>query len=290
MVLAYLLAKYVVEFVNWGNFVRFILVLLVAISFGMPTKAEQSPLRKLLSADEAKAWQAVGRINMKGAGFCTGALIAPDLVLTAAHCMYHPRTGVLMKPDAVEFLAGWRIGRAAAQRKARRIVIHKDYIAGRDVKISKVPSDIAIIELEHPITTNAVKAFERHAALKIGDQVKVVSYAQDRSEAPSIEEPCRVLGSDRRALVLTCNVDFGASGSPIFIVEDGAPKIASVVSAKAVVEGKKVSLGASLGTPLEELLAQLRASRGVFQSKKPNGRSISEQLGNIKSVAKVLRP
>jgi len=270
--------------------VRFILVLLLAVSFGMPTKAGQSALHKLVSADEAKIWQGVGRINLTGAGFCTGALIAPDLVLTAAHCMYNPVTGVLLQPESIEFLAGWRNGRAAAKRKARRIVIHKNYVAGRSLKVSKVASDIAIVELEHPITTNAVKAFERHAALKHGDLVKVVSYAQDRSEAPSIEESCQVLGYDPRALVLTCNVDFGSSGAPIFILDQGVPKIASVVSAKAVVDGKKVSLGASLGAPLEELLAQLHANRGVFQSKKPTGRSISEQLGNIQAVAKVLRP
>jgi V8-like Glu-specific endopeptidase len=256
----------------------------------MPTIAGQSALHKLVSADEAKIWQGVGRINMKGAGFCTGALIAPDLVLTAAHCMYNPVTGVLLKPESIEFLAGWRNGRAAAKRKARRIVIHKNYVAGESLKVSKVASDIAIVELEHPITTNAVKAFERHSALKHGDLVKVVSYAQDRSEAPSIEESCQVLGYDPRALVLTCNVDFGSSGSPIFIVDHGVPKIASVVSAKAVVDGKKVSLGASLGAPLEELLTQLHANRGVFQSKKPTSKSISEQLGNIQAVAKVLRP
>lgn len=269
---------------------RFLLVLLFALNIGASAWAEQAPLRKLLTADEAKAWQGVGRINMKGAGFCTGALIAPDVVLTAAHCMYNPRTGALVKPSDIEFLAGWRSGRAGAKRKARRVIIQRNYTPGRDVKIDKVANDIAIIELELPITANFIKAFGYDRRPKIGDDVKVVSYAQNRSEAPSIEEPCQVIALDPRALVLTCNVDYGASGSPIFIVEDGVPKITSVVSAKAVVNGRKVALGASLGEKLDELLAQLRANRGVFQGKKPGNKSISEQLGNIQKSAKVLRP
>lgn len=270
--------------------VRFLLGVLASLTMCLSASAEQVPLRKLLTADEAKAWQAVGRINMKGAGFCTGALIAPNLVLTAAHCMYHPVTGVMLKPTEIEFLAGLRSGRAVAQRRARRVVVHKGYASGRDVKINKVSSDIAIVELELPITTNAIKAFELHSRPKVGDEVKVVSYAQDRAEVPSIEEPCQVLGFDPRALVLTCNVDYGASGSPIFVIDDGQPKIVSVVSAKAVVDNRKVALGASLGTPLEELLAQLRANRGVFQGVKPSSKSINEQLGKTQKSAKILRP
>ena len=269
---------------------RFLLSLMFVLNAGVISAGEHTPLRKLLTADEAKAWQGVGRINMRGAGFCTGAMIAPDLVLTAAHCMYNPQTGALLNPSDIEFLAGWRSGRAGAQRKARRFVVHKDYAPGRDVKIDKVSSDIAIIQLELPITGNFIKAFEYYSKPRIGDDVKVVSYAQDRSEAPSIEEPCQVIDIDPRALILSCNVDYGASGSPIFIIDQGVPKIASVVSAKAVVDGQKVALGASLGAPLEELLAQLRANRGVFQSKKPGRLSIAEQLGNKVNAAKILRP
>lgn len=269
---------------------RLLLSLVFALSAGVLFAGEQVTLRKLLTADEARAWQGVGRINMRGAGFCTGAMIAPDLVLTAAHCMYNPQTGALLEPTDIEFLAGWRGGRAGAQRKARRFVVHKNYAPGRDVKIDKVFNDIAVIQLELPITGNFIKAFAYDLKPRIGDDVKVVSYAQDRAEAPSIEEQCQVIDTDPRALILTCNVDYGASGSPIFILDQGVPKIASVVSAKAIVDGRKVALGASLGIPLEELLTQIRANRGVFQSKKPGRISIAEQLGNKENKAKMLRP
>jgi len=270
--------------------VRLFCLISSLLAIGCAAQADETPLRKLLTADEAKTWQAVGRIDLKNAGFCTGALIAPNLVLTAAHCMFHPKTNVQLKPEEMEFKAGLRSGRAGALRKARRVVIHKDYKPGRDVKLNYVASDIALIELELPITANAIKAFTHKGKVSVGDEVKVVSYAQDRAEVPSIEEPCKVLGRDVRALVLTCNVDYGASGSPIFVEENGALKIASVVSAKAVVKGQKVALGASLGEPLEQLLSQLRANRGVFQGKRPNGKSISEQLGNVQQTAKILRP
>jgi len=43
-----------------------------------PAQADE-PLRRLLGADEARAWRAVGRLNIGGNRFCTGALIAEDL-------------------------------------------------------------------------------------------------------------------------------------------------------------------------------------------------------------------
>ena len=245
-------------------------------------------LKKLMTADEARDWQAVGRVELAGTGFCTGALIAPNLVLTAAHCMFDPYSGVMLPPSKITFMAGWRQGRAAAHRQARRVVLHPAYVHTGEADFDTVGNDIAIVELEHPIRNSSIQPFGRAARPGVGAQVKVVSYARDRAEMPSLEEPCEILGKSLAVLVLSCHASFGASGSPIFVVENGQPKIASVVSAKATWHEEDVALGTSLGRPLEELMQQLQDSNGVFKSRRPAGQSLSEQLGR-ETTAKFLR-
>jgi hypothetical protein len=70
-------------------------------------------------------------------------------------------------------------------------------------------------------------------------------------------------------LVMSCDVDFGASGAPVFSFEGGRARIVSVVSAMAEVEGRKVSLGTQLLAPLDTLRAALDAGQGVFQDAAP---------------------
>ena len=57
--------------------------------------------------------------------------------------------------------------------------------------------------------------------------------------------------------MLDCTVDFGSSGSPVFSFEGGAPRIVSVISAKAEAGGAPVSLATGLSGPLAELRGAL---------------------------------
>ena len=214
-------------------------------------------LRALVTADDTKGWEAVGRLDIGLDGFCTGALIAPDVVLTAAHCLFDPETRARIGEDEIQFLAGFRNGRATAYRSVRRAVIHPDYVYTGPEGADHVHVDVALIALDRPVRNTSVVPFETAARPRKGDAVQVVSYAHDRASRPSIEDACHILGRPAGTLVMSCDVDFGSSGAPVFAVSDGVARIVSVVSAKAEIDGRRVSLGTRLDGILPELEAAL---------------------------------
>lgn len=256
----------------------------------MAVLAEDARLQSLDTSDAGREWEAVGRLDINGTGFCTGSLIAPDLVLTAAHCLYNPKTKQRINHETIEFLAGWRNGRASAYRFVRRAVVHPDYVYTGKVSSGRVRNDVALIELQSPIRNTTVIPFETAARPAKGDRVGIVSYAQNRSEAPSLQEVCAVLGRQEGVLVMSCNVDFGSSGAPVFTFAEGKPRIVSVVSAKAEVRGDQVALGTELYQPLKTLRAELAAGKGFYQSPSPRVNRIIIGEARHDTGAKFIRP
>lgn len=270
------------------------LILLLALLGALPLRAsEDGALTRLLTLEEARPWAAVGRVNVAGNAFCTGTLIAPDRVLTAAHCLFFEATGRPVPPGEIHFLAGYRQGHFLAHRKVRRYVMPEAYRPDEADREVLLRADIAVLELESPIAANAVNAFERVDRPFAGDAVAVVSYARARAHAPSIQEPCHVLRLDGRIMLLSCDVDFGASGSPVFLRRDARPKVAALVSAMTTWNGRKVAVAIDLHVALDDLLQRLAASDARSRTERPDADlTLEERLGRTEStgIRKISRP
>ncbi|CTQ48589.1 V8-like Glu-specific endopeptidase [Jannaschia donghaensis] len=239
----------------------------ICLSFGLfvlgatpptaQTTVPPSTSATVQTAHDARGIEGVGRLDIRGAdgasGFCTAALVSPSLVLTAAHCLFDKSTGQAFSNEAMTFRAGLRQGEETASRRVRRMVIHPGYTYSERPTGTALRTDLALLELARDVRLPQVHPFAAQGSLTTGDAVELISYARGRADAPMRESGCTVLDRDARVLVLSCSVDYGASGSPVFVRTAQGLQIVSVISSMSDWDGRPVALAVTVESGLEEL-------------------------------------
>ena len=255
--------------------IAFLFMCSAAVAQGLPTIGAGAPLRAVTGQGLDRSWLAVGRLDT-GAGFCTGTLIAADLVLTAAHCLHDRDSGAALPQAGFRFSAGLTGGRPVAVRSVRRVVLHPDYAFDLPDELDRVRSDVALLELDRAIPGGQVTPIPARGTVAAGDPVQVVSYGAGREDHASLEEGCSVEAGDGRMQVLSCHIAPGSSGSPVFVTRDGQLGVVSVISAMASWRDDPVALAADLGGGLAPLLDLLERTDDVFAREAPRLRTLTQ--------------
>jgi len=249
------------------------MLLVVGLGLAVPAQAENTGLDRLTLRSELLGWEAVGRLDIGGGGFCTGVLVASDLVLTAAHCLTEAQAAG--RVDGLRFRAGLRDGEAVAEASVARAVMHPDYVPGAGVSAENVRRDVALVELATAIPTGVAAPFMVQDLPRPGEAVSVVSYASGRAEAPARQAVCTVRGRQSGLLAFDCDVTFGASGAPVFDVSRQRARIVSLVSSGGASGDGTIAFGMELPARLEDLKQALRSGKGVFPTRSFTARRIT---------------
>lgn len=207
---------------------------------------------QITSANKSAVYNKIGLILISQTYSCTGTLITPTIVLTAAHCVVDASKKQLHKASEFAFYPGMKkyVGSALGKFSVKRVVTFKKYLENESYQ-----HDVAILELTKSPNVGTIQIRQSFNNVDIvNKKITITGYPGDKDqgtlwEASGIGARLQPFGN---MVIHTLDTYGGESGAAIRVVENGVEKIIGVHTGG----GEKVNSGVAF-TP--EILAGLKS-------------------------------
>ncbi|MEI4470734.1 trypsin-like serine peptidase [Frigidibacter sp. MR17.24] len=200
-------------------------------------------------------WPAVGRLARTLAPdpdemICTATLVAPDLVITAGHCL--PRSGSPSVARRRLFAAGYQDGAAAAVSAGRYVV--------QSTLASDPVTGLALLRLATPLPADTVAPMPLAAPPEGITPFTIIAYRNSDRARPVALPGCPGRITGPTTVQVDCPVVSGNSGAPLLVETAAGPALVAVITAHTRGGPRRQALATRIPGDLLRLIAEDRAA------------------------------